>query len=57
MDSTPEQQAKGSAVVRVLAAVLDRLVIANAHLSSNAQITKFHALKSPSIGVLQYLER
>lgn len=58
MESTPEQTAEGEAVVRVLAAVLDRLVNANAPLAlADAQVTKFHALRAPSISILQYLER
>ncbi len=59
MDATPEQTAEGAALVRVLAAVLDRLVGANAlvALSDPGQVTKFHALKAPGIGILQYLER
>lgn len=59
MESTPEQQAEGMAVVRVLAAVLDRLVSANGPLAQAdpGQVTKFHALKAPGIGILQYLER
>jgi len=58
MESTPEQTAEGVAVVRVLAAVLERLVNANAQMNQNeVQVTKFHALRAPSIGILQYLER
>lgn len=59
MESTPDQQAEGQAIVKVLAAVLERLVCANATLarSDPGQITKFHALKSPGIGILPYLER
>lgn len=59
MESTPEQQAEGMAVVRVLAAVLERLVSANAPLAQSdpGQVTKFHALKAPGIGIQQYLER
>jgi len=59
MDSTPEQTAEGLAIVKVLAAVLERLVCANSHVTRNdpAQMTKFQALKSPGIGVLQYVER
>lgn len=59
MDTTPEQTAEGAVLVRVLAAVLDRLVGANAPLalSDPGQVTKFHALKAPGIGILQYLER
>ena len=59
MESTPEEAAEGLAIVRVLAAVLDRLVCANAHLARTepGQITKFHALKAPGIGIQQYLER
>jgi hypothetical protein len=58
MESTPEQSAEGVAVVRVLASVLERLVSANSHLGQNeTQVTKFHALRAPSISILQYLER
>jgi len=59
MESTPEQQAEGQAIVKVLAAVLERLVCANTSLARTdpGQVTKFHALKSPGIGVLPYLER
>lgn len=62
MDCTPEQAAEGMAIVRVLAAVLERLVSANKSSSAdtsspNCEITKFHALKAPGIGILQYLER
>jgi len=51
--------AEGVAVVRVLAAVLERLVGANSGLAAvdPGPVTKFHALKSPSISVLHYLER
>jgi len=39
--------------------VLERLVNANASLARTdpGQVTKFHALKSPGIGILPYLER
>ncbi|CAB9518173.1 Cyclin-U4 [Seminavis robusta] len=59
MESTPEEAAEGLAIVRVLAAVLDRLVCANSPLARTepGQITKFHALKAPGIGIQQYLER
>ena len=58
MESTTEQQAEGMVVVRVLAAVLDCLVKANASLSHvDGQVTKFHTLKAPEIGILQYLQR
>ena len=59
MESTPEQAAEGVVLVRVLAAVLERLVCTNAttSLTDPGQITKFHALKAPGIGILQYLER
>ena len=59
MEATPEQSAEGLAIVRVLAAVLDRIVCANAPLAraDPGQITKFHALKAPGIGILPYLER
>jgi len=59
MENTPQQNSEGTAVVRVLATVLDRLVKANSHLSTLGQgeVTKFHALKAPGISILQYLER
>eukprot|EP00980_Cylindrotheca_fusiformis_P027111 scaffold18886_cov108-Cylindrotheca_fusiformis.AAC.2 len=59
MERTPEQQAEGQAIIKVLAAVLERLVCANASLarSDPGQVTKFHALKSPGIGILPYLDR
>lgn len=59
MDSTPEQLSEGLSVVRVLGSVLERLVAANSSLESpdSGQITKFHALKAPGIGISQYLER
>ena len=59
MEATPEQSAEGQAIVTVLAAVLDRLVTANATIarSDPGQVTKFHAMKAPAIGIQQYLER
>lgn len=59
MESTPEQTAEGAAIVKVLADVLERLVSSNSSLARQdpGQITKFHALKAPGIGILQYLER
>jgi len=60
MESSPSEEAEGQAIVRVLAAVLERLVSANSHLSSSTQQqeqTHFHAQRAPAIGILQYLER
>ena len=59
MEATPEQAAEGAVIVRVLADVLDRLVVSNAGLARQdpGQVTKFHALKAPAIGILPYLER
>lgn len=59
MEATPEQSAEGLAIVRVLSAVLDRLVSANAPLAlaDPGQVTKFHAMKAPAIGIQTYLER
>ena len=59
MEATPEQNAEGLAIVQVLSTVLDRLVGANVSLarSDPGQVTKFHAMKAPGIGILQYLER
>jgi len=60
MEATTEQQkAEGREIVRVLAAVLDRLVTANAPLAvaDPGQVTKFHAMKAPGIAIEQYLER
>jgi len=58
MESTPQEDAEGQAIVHVLAVVLERLVSANSHLAASQQEeTKFHALRAPAIGILQYLER
>lgn len=59
MESSPEQMAEGQAIVEVLAAVLERLVCSNASMarSDPGQVTKFHALKAPGIGIQAYLER
>mmetsp|Transcript_5568 Transcript_5568/g.10756 ORF Transcript_5568/g.10756 Transcript_5568/m.10756 type:complete len:564 (+) Transcript_5568:464-2155(+) len=58
MESTPQEEAEGQAIVQVLAVVLERLVSANSHLAASQQEeTKFHALRAPAIGILQYLER
>lgn len=59
MDSTPEQASEGLSVVRVLGSVLERLVATNSAVErpDKNQITKFHALKAPGIGIIQYLER
>jgi len=57
--SSTSSSAEGLAVVRVLAAVLERLVSTNSGLAAvdPGPVTKFHALKAPSISVLHYLER
>ena len=59
MDSIPVQDPEGLAIVKVLAVVLERLVGANSHLSEGekGQVTKFHALRAPVIGIGPYLER
>jgi len=59
MESTIEQTQCGIELVKVLALVLERLIHSNLNitLSNPEQITKFHALKTPSITILQYLER
>lgn len=59
MENTTHQNSEGTAVVRVLATVLECLVKANTNLLplGPAQVTKFHALKAPGISILQYLER
>jgi len=59
MESTPEQVAESCAVVKVLAAVLERLIGVNSSIQNvnPGAVTKFHALKPPSIAVLAYLER
>jgi len=51
--------AEGARIVQVLAAVLDRLVTANAPVAraDPGQVTKFHAMKAPAIAIQQYLER
>lgn len=58
--ATPEQAAEGTAIVNVLAAVLDKLVLANCHhpeRNCHYPATKFHAMKPPGIAIQQYLER
>ena len=57
--SSSTSNEEGIVVVRVLAAVLERLVSANNGVASvdPGPVTKFHALKAPSISVLNYLER
>lgn len=59
MDSTTVQESEGLAVVKVLAVVLERLVGANSHVAEEdkGQVTKFHALRAPVIGIGPYLER
>jgi len=59
MEATAEQSAEGALLVRVLASVLDRLVAKNVSLARTdpGQVTKFHAMKAPSIGIQLYLER
>ena len=57
MDKNSKEASEGKAVVEVLASVLVRLVSSNAHVPSDANVTKFHALKAPAISVHQYLER
>ena len=59
MESTPTELAEGAAVIKVLAAVLERLVSANGKIAEMdpGVITRFHALKPPSISVLSYLQR
>ena len=59
MESTIEQTQCGIELVKDLTLVLERLFQSNLNitLSNPGQITKFHALKTPSITILQYLER
>lgn len=59
MDPTPEEAAEGSILVKVLAVVLERLVNSNTATARTdpGQVTKFHALKAPGIGVEAYLDR
>lgn len=59
MVSELNQSPEGVAVVRVLATVLERLVTVNNNLVKvgPGQVTKFHALKPPSISIQHYLER
>jgi len=59
MEPTPEESADGSILVKVLAAVLERLVNSNKSTArlDGGQLTKFHALKAPGIGVEAYLDR
>lgn len=51
---------EGTALVHVLSCVLSRLVAANdkkAATGPGMGVTKFHALRPPSIGIRDYLER
>ena len=59
METPREVNTEGLAVVHVLATVLDRLCVANVAMAQAdpGQLTKFHAMKAPGIGILQYLER
>lgn len=58
MESTPHQESEGRAVCQVLAMVLERLVDASSNfVQDDTQVTKFHALRAPAIGICQYLER
>lgn len=59
MEATPEQSAEGLIIVRVLAAVLERLVATNESISiaDPGKVTKFHAMKAPGISIQSYLER
>ncbi|KAL7553241.1 hypothetical protein ACHAWF_016756 [Thalassiosira exigua] len=58
MESTPQEEAEGRDVVKVLAVVLERLVKNNApQAASDRRETPFHALRAPAIGIQQYLER
>jgi len=47
----------GKTVVKVLASVLDKLVRSNDGSSKAQKITKFHALRPPSISIKDYLDR
>lgn len=44
-------------LVHVLAAVLNRLVVANTGTSTRTTLTKFSAAKQPAISIIDYLER
>ena len=59
MESTIEQTQYGIKLVKDLTLVLERLVQSNLNItiSNPEQITKFNALKTPSITILRYLER
>ena len=59
MESTIEQTRYGIELVKFLALVLERRVHSNLNITPiyPEQITKFHALKTPSITILQHLER
>ena len=57
-------QDRGKAITRVLAAVLGKLVSTNDQQAaidqsegSNSVVTKFHALRAPSISIQDYLDR
>ena len=50
--------ARGKALIQVLSFVLDKMVLANEDRpENNVRITKFHALRPPTIGISDYLTR
>lgn len=57
-----DRDPQGIALLRVVARVLEELVVANERDGQEAgraahEVTKFHGLRAPSIGVCDYLER
>lgn len=48
---------RGHSLVQVLSCVLSRLVQANDRTAASARVTKFHALRPPSISLRDYFER
>ena len=55
---TEDGDARGKALVQVLAFVLEKMVAANAdRIDDSGPITKFHALRPPSIRIYDYLMR
>ena len=54
---TPAQAERGKAFVQVLSCVLSRLVESNDAAADPGPVTKFHALRPPSISILDYCAR
>jgi len=57
MESSESERNEGKYVIEVLSNILNRLVDASRNNPVNVPVTRFQALKPPSITLLNYLER